>query len=245
MQSVIGPGPAQSHEPSAGAIAPDSASYVTLTLDPRSAPIQMYWLDDQDRQLRSIQRLRSCEERRGCRLRFAMNGGMFRKDHSPVGLFIQHGRVLSPLDTSSGWGNFYLKPNGVFLVRKDRSAAIVTTDRFEYLSNIDFATQSGPMLLIDGAVHPVFVKGSDHLNIRNGVGIRGDGAVIFAMSRGKVTLYDFATYFKALGCRNALYLDGFVSRCYLPEKSWTQLDGDFGVMIGISEKSGRSAPALR
>ncbi|HVZ41970.1 MAG TPA: phosphodiester glycosidase family protein [Candidatus Kapabacteria bacterium] len=244
LQSVIGSGPAGSRSSSAGPVVPDTAAYITLTLDSRTASIGMYWLDDQDRGLRSIQRLRSYVEHTGDRLRFAMNGGMFRKDHSPVGLFIQHGRVLSPLDTSSGPGNFYLKPNGVFLVRKDHTAAIVTTDRFEYLSNIDFATQSGPMLLIDGAIHPVFVKGSEHLNVRNGVGVRDDGAVIFAMSRDKVSLYDFASYFKALGCRNALYLDGFVSRCYCPEKNCTQLDGDFGVMIGITEKDAKARPAL-
>jgi uncharacterized protein YigE (DUF2233 family) len=59
--------------------------------------------------------------------------------------------------------------------------------------------------------------------------------VVFAISRTEVTLYDFATYFKEMGCTNALYLDGFVSRCYLPEKGWAQLDGDFGVMIGVTE----------
>jgi uncharacterized protein YigE (DUF2233 family) len=29
-----------------------------------------------------------------------------------------------------------------------------------------------------------------------------------------------------------LYLDGFVSRMYLPAENWLQTDGDFGVMIG-------------
>ncbi|MEP7220441.1 MAG: phosphodiester glycosidase family protein, partial [Bacteroidota bacterium] len=195
---------------------PDTATYVSFMLASGVTPIRMYWRDDSGGDLRSFQRIRSYEEQRGKHLRFAMNGGMFQKDHSPVGLFIQNSRVLSPLDTSSGWGNFYLKPNGVFLVRKDHTAAIVTTDHFVYTSDIEFATQSGPMLLIDGAIHPVFEKESEHLNIRNGVGVRGDGTVIFAISRSKVTLYEFASYFKEMGCRNALYLDGFVSRCYLP-----------------------------
>jgi uncharacterized protein YigE (DUF2233 family) len=216
-------------------IIPDTARFLTLTLGRDAAPIRMYWRDDDERHLRTLQRVLNYEERNGKRLRFAMNGGMYHKDRSPVGLYIQNGRVLSPLDTSSGAGNFYLKPNGVFLVRKDKTAEVVATERFIYTNDIEFATQSGPMLLIDGAIHPVFEPGSSHLNIRNGVGVCPDGTVIFAMSRDKVTLHEFATYFKALNCRNALYLDGFVSRCYFPEKNWVQLDGDFGVMIGVVE----------
>jgi uncharacterized protein YigE (DUF2233 family) len=235
LQPDIKPdGPAlRSMPPVAGE--PDTARFISLMLRSGTSPIGMYWRDDTGGDLRSLQRLRSYVEPKGKRLRFAMNGGMFQKDHSPVGLFIQNGHVLSPLDTTSGWGNFYLKPNGVFLVRKDHTAAIMTTDHFAYTNDIEFATQSGPMLLIDGAIHPVFEKDSEHLNIRNGVGVRSDGTVIFAISREKVTLYDFATYFKEMGCRNALYLDGFVSRCYLPEQNCLQLDGDFGVMIGVTE----------
>ena len=215
---------------------PDTTRFLSFVAKRGADPIAMYWRDTNGRDLRTLERLRGYEEERGRRLRFAMNGGMYREDHTPVGLFIQNGRTLSPLDTSSGTGNFYLKPNGVFLLRSDHTAAIVTTERFTPADDIIFATQSGPMLLIDGAIHPVFEKSSTHLNIRNGVGVRPDGTVVFAMSRTAVTLYDFATYFKGMGCRDALYLDGFVSRCYLPEKGWTQLDGDFGVMIGVAEE---------
>lgn len=91
------------------------------------------------------------------------------------------------------------------------------------------------MLVIDGAIHPAFKQGSANLNIRNGVGILPDGKIIFAMSRQEINLYDFAQYFQSLGCKNALYLDGFVSRTYLPEKNWTQTDGNFGVIIGVTK----------
>ena len=87
------------------------------------------------------------------------------------------------------------------------------------------------MLVIDNRIHPVFVKESKHLHIRNGVGILPDGNILFAMSKDLITLYDFAEFFKNSGCKNALYLDGFVSRTYLPEKKWEQLDGNFGVII--------------
>ena len=87
------------------------------------------------------------------------------------------------------------------------------------------------MMVIDGRIHPKFVKGSKNLNIRNRVGILPDGSVLFAMSKEKVNFYDFALFFKTHGCENALYLDGFVSRTYLPSKKWEQVEGDFGVII--------------
>jgi uncharacterized protein YigE (DUF2233 family) len=109
------------------------------------------------------------------------------------------------------------------------------TGQFLKKEMIKYATQSGPMLIIDGQIHPAFKAGSTNVNIRNGVGILPDGRVIFAMSKTAVNFYDFANYFKSLDCKNALYLDGVVSRTYLPERNWIQTDGDFGVIIGITE----------
>ena len=92
------------------------------------------------------------------------------------------------------------------------------------------------MLLIDGNIHSAFKQGSSNLNIRNGVGILPNGDILFAMSTVEINFYDFALYFKNLGCKNALYLDGFVSRMYCPEKNQKQLDGNFGVMIGVTQE---------
>jgi uncharacterized protein YigE (DUF2233 family) len=80
-------------------------------------------------------------------------------------------------------------------------------------------------------------KGSANVNIRNGVGILPDNKIVLAISKEEINLYDFAEYFKNLGCKNALYLDGFVSRMYLPEKDLNTTDGDFGVIIGVSTKN--------
>jgi uncharacterized protein YigE (DUF2233 family) len=93
------------------------------------------------------------------------------------------------------------------------------------------------MLVIDGKIHPEFKEGSKNVNIRNGVGILPDNRIVFAMSKSEINFYDFANYFKSLGCKNALYLDGFVSRTYLPEQNWTQTDGNFGVIIGVTTNS--------
>ncbi|WP_316932864.1 phosphodiester glycosidase family protein [Flavobacterium aquidurense] len=91
-------------------------------------------------------------------------------------------------------------------------------------------------LFIDGKIHAEFKKGSANLNIRNGVGILPDGKVIFVWSKKEINFYDFADYFKSLGCKNALYLDGFVSRAYVPSENWIQTDGNFGVLFAVTKK---------
>jgi uncharacterized protein YigE (DUF2233 family) len=207
--------------------------FLSYIADPARTDIRFYWKDGQGEMLRSLQNLKLFAEKNHKQLVFAMNGGMYKADHSPQGLFVQDSICLVPLDTLSGGGNFYLKPNGVFYLTGDGRAAICRTQDFLNVGQVKFATQSGPMLLIDGQVNPAFKQGSANLNIRNGVGILPDGKIVFAMSRQQVNFYDFAQFFKSMNCKNALYLDGFVSRTYLPEKNWKQLDGDFGVMIGI------------
>jgi uncharacterized protein YigE (DUF2233 family) len=137
------------------------------------------------------------------------------------------------LNKRSGTGNFYLKPNGVFYIDSENDPVICATEKFIDNGKIKFATQSGPMLVIDGAIHPVFEQGSKNVNIRNGVGILPNNKLLFAMSKKEINFYDFANYFKNAGCKNALYLDGFVCRSFLPEKNWVQLDGNFGVIIGV------------
>jgi uncharacterized protein YigE (DUF2233 family) len=195
--------------------------------------ISFYWKDSNEKIIGSIQNLKTFIEVGKKELKFAMNGGMYKKNQSPQGLYIENGILLSPLDTLSGNGNFYLKPNGLFYITKDNVASICQTKEFIDNGQIKLATQSGPMLLIDGTVHPSFKKDSKNLNIRNGVGILPDNRVVFAMSKREVNFYDFAEFFKNLNCKNALYLDGFISRTYLPEANWKQLDGGFGVIIGV------------
>lgn len=209
---------------------------LSYTVDVSKQDLQLFWKNDSGEILGSIGQLKAFVESKGMTLVFAMNGGMFRYDHSPQGLFIQHNKTLFPLDTvSAGRGNFYLQPNGVFFVTTDNTPVICRTTDFADTGNISLATQSGPMLVIDGAIHPEFRKGSENLNIRNGVGILPDNSVVFAMSKSRINFYDFATWFKNLGCKNALYLDGAISRTYLPEQNWIQTDGEFGILIGVTK----------
>lgn len=209
---------------------------LTYTVDPKIKDIQFYWKNENGEKLKSIQNLKNYVEQKNLTLTFAMNGGMFNNDFSPKGLFIQNKKTIVALDTAIGDGNFYLKPNGVFYITTDNIPFVCKTTDFVDKGKIKFATQSGPMLIVDGQIHSAFKAGSTNLNIRNGVGVLPNNKVVFAMSKTAINFYDFAKYFKNLGCKNALYLDGFVSRAYIPEKKWIQIDGNFGVIIGVTEK---------
>jgi uncharacterized protein YigE (DUF2233 family) len=210
---------------------------LAYTVDVKSQNVQFYWKDENGEIFRTFQNLEKYVEKKNEILTFAMNGGMFQKDYSPVGLFIQNRKKLAPLVTSNGKGNFYLKPNGVFYVTTDNIPVVCKTTDFVDNDKIKYATQSGPMLVIDGKIHSAFKEGSKNVNIRNGVGVLPNKQVVFAMSKKEINFYDFAKYFKSLGCKNALYFDGVVSRTYFPEKNWIQTDGNFGVIIGVTVKN--------
>jgi uncharacterized protein YigE (DUF2233 family) len=210
------------------------ARFISYVVHPGKQDIKLYWKNDKGKTYRSIGNLKSVLAQKGEELLFAMNGGMYRQDNSPVGLFIENGKMLAPLDTTRGEGNFYLQPNGVFFITTANNAVVCSTPQFRDALQVKHATQSGPMLVIEGNIHPAFSERSSNTNIRNGVGILPGNRVIFAMSKKAVTLYEFAAYFRSQGCRNALYLDGLVSRTFLPQKNWIQTDGDFGVIIGVT-----------
>jgi uncharacterized protein YigE (DUF2233 family) len=209
--------------------------FADFIVDSKTSNVELFWRDDDGQTFKSIQNLKSYLEKKGKRLRFAMNGGMYEKGNLPKGLFIQNQKTLNELDVEDGSGNFYLKPNGVFYLTTGNRGVITQTQDFKNDEDVKFATQSGPMLLIDGNINNQFVENSSNLNVRNGAGILPDNKVVFAISRQEVSFYEFAQYFKGLGCQNALYLDGFVSRMYFPEEKIEQLDGDFAVIIGIAE----------
>ena len=211
----------------------DEERFVSHQVDPSLEKLKLYWKDDKGMLFGSLGNLKKSLDSSGQILQFAMNGGMYNKDHTPQGLFIQNGKLIQEIESrNSGYGNFYMQPNGVFYITKEGKAFVIQTVDFKMDSNIKYATQSGPMLLINAQYHEKLMKGSENLHIRNGVGILPDGKVLFAISKERVNFYDLATFFKQRGCLNALYLDGFVSRAYLPSLNWLQLDGNFGVIIG-------------
>ena len=207
------------------------------SIDLEKQNLAFYWKDENNKNLYNFENLKKWLDKKGEKLVFATNGGMYLKDRSPQGLFIQNGIVQKKIDTvQEAYGNFYLQPNGVFYITNENKGHVVTSANFSN-KNIKFATQSGPMLVIDDQIHAKFRNGSKNLNIRNGVGVLPNGNLLFAMSKQKINLFDFASYFKKQGCKNALYLDGFVSKTYLPSKHWkSSTGGNFGVIIAETMK---------
>ena len=213
---------------------------LSYRVDVNKQHLQMYYKSEDGKRYGNFQQLKNTLEANGKQLKFAMNGGMYLKNRTPQGLYIENGITIKPVDTSKvGYGNFFLQPNGVFCLMQNHQAIICPSDQLPNRKEILYATQSGPMLLIDGSYHPAFNQGSSNVHIRNGVGMLPNGDLLFAISKEKINFYDFATFFKEQGCKNALYLDGFVSRAYLPAKNWKQLDGDFGVIIAEWEHLAR------
>jgi uncharacterized protein YigE (DUF2233 family) len=157
---------------------------------------------------------------RGKKVWMAMNAGMYHADFKPVGLFVMDGAVIAPLNTANGEGNFFLQPNGVFFLAEG-NANVWETSRYAKTSpKATLATQSGPLLLENGKVHPAFTKGSSSAKIRNGVGVVSATKVAFVISRAPINLYDFAEFFRSkLGCKDALYMDGTISCLTAPDSN--------------------------
>jgi uncharacterized protein YigE (DUF2233 family) len=173
----------------------------------------------------------------GERLAFAMNAGMYHEDRSPVGLYVERGQQAKGLVTRGGFGNFHMRPNGVFWIGPD-GAAVTESLRYARLKpKTVYATQSGPMLVIGGKLHPRFDEKSDSLKIRNGVGICKDGRVRFVISDARVSFHAFATLFRdRLGCPDALYLDGSISALHAPELKRTDGWRPMGPIVGLVTK---------
>ena len=222
---------------------PGPAEIVSIRLNPERVNISIYWKQPDGKLFGNIEKLKMVIENQNKKLIFATNGGMYDKKQRPIGLYLENGKKISTLnikeikpDKNGNTPNFYLKPNGVFYVTFNNKVGICKTSLFQQDSLTKFATQSGPMLLTDGIINPIFSQNSNNLNIRNGVGILPNNELVFAISKNRVTFYDFANYFKKKGCINALFLDGYVSKAYMPKQGIEQLDGELGVLIGITEK---------
>jgi len=169
----------------------------------------------------------------GQTLGFAMNAGMYHRDLSPVGLYVEERQEVSALVTRDGPGNFGLLPNGVFCIGDN--FRIVESRAFKAdRPDCRFATQSGPMLVLDGALHPRFLPGSDSAYIRNGVGVSADGSrAVFAVSNDEVNFHAFARLFRdELGLPDALYFDGNISRLYAPDLNRHDAGFPMGPIVG-------------
>lgn len=171
----------------------------------------------------------------GRKLAFAMNAGMYRPDRLPLGLYIESGQEAARLVRRAGPGNFGLQPNGVFCIKDDGFAVIETLSFDAQKPACLYASQSGPMLVIGGKLHPRFLPKSDSYYVRNGVGVSADGkTAYFAISNASVNFYDFARLFRdGLGAPNALFFDGHISRLYAPELGRDDFGFAMGPIVGL------------
>jgi uncharacterized protein YigE (DUF2233 family) len=195
----------------------EGARFTVCVADLHNTAIELAWADGADVAYRSFAAYRQAHGE--ARLRFAMNAGMFEPDYGAVGLLKIRGREVTPLQRRDGHGNFYLKPNGVFHFSDDR-VGVETTDAFatSHGGKAHSATQSGPMLVIDGALHPSIQADGPSRLIRNGVGVRDAHTAVFVISEDAVSFGKLARFFRdGLGCANALYFDGVVSSLWVPE----------------------------
>jgi uncharacterized protein YigE (DUF2233 family) len=170
------------------------------------------------------------------------NAGMYTPELAPQGLYVEDYKEYIKIDTTKpNSNNFYLKPNGVFYIDSLGFPKIDTTELFytKYKKGLKpkYATQSGPMLLINGRVHQDFTYHSSNKKIRNGIGIIEKNKIVICISIDEVNFYDFALLFKEVfGCKDAMFLDGAISRMYLNDLNPKEKGGQFGPIISISSK---------
>ncbi|MFC2951783.1 phosphodiester glycosidase family protein [Marinicaulis aureus] len=222
-----------------------NADYVVCRFDPAAHDIRLFLNNADGEPYGHFNWVKEALAERGETLLFAMNAGMYHEDRSPVGFYREAGEDMAPVNTNDGPGNFHLKPNGVFYVLENGAAGVDETGVYLMTKRKPphYATQSGPMLVIDGAIHPRFLPDSDSVKRRNGVGVTEEGGVFFVLADTPVRFYDFASYFRdVLKTPNALYLDGSISRLYAPELDRNDPGAAMGPIMGIVTRKNEASP---
>jgi uncharacterized protein YigE (DUF2233 family) len=195
--------------------------FTVVSLDLHRESLSLHWKNpDNGLPFGDIQTLREWGAANGKRLMFATNAGIYDQAFAPLGMYVENGKTLVPLNLFRGnpaAGNFSIQPNGVFAIYPDGHAAVRTSTEFKADGKpVDWATQSGPMLVINGELNSQFVNDSNSTKWRSGVCARGPYQVVFAVSDSPVNFHTFASLFRdRLGCRDALYLDGTISQFYI------------------------------
>lgn len=212
----------------------EGVAYTACVFDPARSDMRLFHRDDQGRVIGQFPTLRRTLADQGLRLIAAMNGAMYHANLDVVGYYVEDGQQIAPLVTRDGPGNFGLLPNGVFCL-SDGAAFVTETLAFAAAPRAcDYAMQSGPLLVAEGDLHPRFIPDSDSRFIRNGVGVRADGTVVWAITSNVVNFHRFARLMRdALDTPDALYVDGKVSRLYAPDVNRSDFGFPLGPILGV------------
>lgn len=203
--------------------------YTVAAIDLKKDSLALYWRSPSTgKPYLTFAELKARLAKQGKQMLFATNSGIYAPGPKPLGLHVEEGQTLVRVNNArgnAGGGNFALLPNGVFWVRGTQ-AGVSETQAYK-AANLSptYATQSGPLLVQGGKLHPQFNQGSTSFKIRSGVGVCSDGQVRFAISAGPVNFYSFAVFFRdTLKCPNALYLDGSISAYATPDNDTQFMD---------------------
>ena len=208
-------------------------SYTACTVALETDALRLFHTDDAGNVLGSFSAIEATLDVET--LSFAMNAGMYHDDRRPVGHYVENGVEKMRVVTNAGPGNFGLLPNGVLCINAGSAQVYETLAYVEQAPICRDATQSGPMLVIDGALHPRFLSDGTSRFVRNGVGTTADGkTAIFAISNDAVTFYEFGSFFRDyLQMPNALYFDGKVSRLHAPALDRSDIGFQLGPIVGV------------
>ena len=211
----------------------EGVGFSLCAVDPGQADLRLFLADTTGRPFGTFQRVREALGAEGADLQFAMNAGMYHPDRSPVGHYLEPSGEVRGVITSDGPGNFGLLPNGVFCIGEGWAQVFESRAYAAERPACRYATQSGPMLVIDGELHPRFIDGGTSRYVRNGVGVTADGTVVAVISDDPVNFHTFGRFFRdRLATPNALYFDGNVSRLYAPELGRNDLGLPMGPILG-------------
>ncbi|MEO0943858.1 MAG: phosphodiester glycosidase family protein [Pseudomonadota bacterium] len=214
----------------------EGASYTICKADPATETIRVHLNSADGTLLGSFGNL---EAELGETPLWAMNAGMYHDDRRPVGLYIENGAEIAPIVTREGPGNFGLLPNGVLCLSAGSARVYEARQFADERPDCAYATQSGPMLVIEGTLHPRFLEDSDSLFRRNGVGVTQGGMLIAAISNERVNFHSFARLFRdILKTPNALFLDGNISRLHAPNLGRQDVGFPMGPILSVTATGG-------